>query len=103
MVSVTGVDVSPDLADARVRVSVVPEKYEPRVLRGLQSAAGRLRKEITNHARLRRVPKLTFEVDSSIKRQAELEALVREGSSDSDPAEGHDEVMRGDDKEARGT
>ena len=102
LVSVTSVDVSPDLADARVRVSVVPMKYEPRVLRGLESAAGRLRKEISNHARIRRVPKLSFEIDRSIKRQAELEALVSDGISNIDSDDDHSEVSRND-KEASGT
>lgn len=86
LVSVIDVDVSPDLAGAVVRFSVVPDKYEARVLRGLQSASGRLRGDIGHHTRLRKVPKLTFEIDRSIKRQAELEALVRDGQ---DPAD-HD-------------
>ena len=85
LVSVTSVDVSPDLAGAKVKVSVVPEKYESRVLRGLQSAAGKLRGEVGQHARLRKVPRLTFEIDRSIKRQAELEALVRDEDSQFDP------------------
>ncbi|MCH2143533.1 MAG: 30S ribosome-binding factor RbfA [Phycisphaerales bacterium] len=102
LVSVIGVDVSPDLSGARVRVSVVPEKYEPRVLSGLQSASGKLRGEIGHHARLRKVPRLTFEIDRSIKRQAELEALVRSEEPHLDP-----EAPMGDapaiDKEANGT
>ena len=102
LVSVTGVDVSPDLADARVKISVVPVKFEPRVMRGLESAAGRLRSEISNHARIRRVPKLTFEIDRSMKRQAELEALVRDENSTVDPEDVHSEVPRND-KEASGT
>ena len=77
LVSVMGVDVSPDLSNALVKISVVPDKYETRVLSGLQSAAGRLRKDIGDRARLRRMPKLKFEIDRSIKRQAELELLVR--------------------------
>ena len=102
LVSVVGVDVSPDLAGARIRVSVVPDKYEPRVLRGLQSAAGRLRGEIGHHARLRKVPKLTFEIDRSIKRQAELEELVRHDDPHLDDG-GSDSDVPGIDKEANGT
>ena len=102
LVSITGVDVSPDLAEARVKVSVVPEKYESRVMRGLESAAGRLRSDIGNHARLRRVPRLTFEIDRSMKRQAELEALVREEDSNIDSGGDQFDPPRSD-KEASGT
>lgn len=102
LISITGVDVSPDLADARVKVSVVPDKYELRVIRGLQSAAGRLRSEIGNHARIRRVPRLTFEIDRSMKRQAELEALVRDDDPNLD-SEGAQHKAPRSDKEASGT
>jgi ribosome-binding factor A len=78
LISVTDVDVAPDLGRACIKFSVVPDKYETRVLRGLQSAAGRLRADLGQSARLRKVPKLAFEIDRSLKNQAELEALVRE-------------------------
>lgn len=82
LVSITGVDVSPDLTDASVKVSVIPDRFETTVLRGLSSATGRFRREIGQHARLRRVPRLGFEIDRSLKRQAELEALVQDAVPD---------------------
>jgi len=99
LVSVTDVDVSPDLAGAVVRFSVVPDKYEARVLRGLQSASGRLRGDVGHHTRLRKVPRLTFEIDRSIKRQAELEALVRDGQEPAVP-DSTDRAPSTTDKEA---
>lgn len=85
LVSVTAVDVSPDLARAKVSVSVVPDKYESRVLRGLQSAAGRIRSELGQSAKLRKMPKLAFAIDRSLKNQAELEALVRTDENEPGP------------------
>jgi ribosome-binding factor A len=77
LVSVVAVHMTPDLATARVYISVVPEQYEPTVLRGLCSAASRLRGDLNTHLRLRRIPKLIFEIDRSLKKQAELESLVQ--------------------------
>ena len=82
LVSITGVDVSPDLADANVKISVIPDRFESTVLRGLSSATGHFRREIGQYARLRRVPRLGFEIDHSLKRQAELEALVQDAVPD---------------------
>lgn len=76
LVSITGVAVSPDLSNALVKVSVIPDRFESRVLSGLRSATGRFRGEIAKHARLRRVPRIGFEIDRSLKRQADLESLV---------------------------
>ncbi len=87
LVSVTDVDVAPDLGRARIKISVVPDKYESRVIRGLQSASGRLRAEVGQSARLRKVPKLAFEIDRSLKNQAELEGLVREDEIQLEPEE----------------
>lgn len=87
LVSVTDVDVAPDLGRARIKISVVPDKYESRVIRGLQSASGRLRAEVGQSARLRKVPKLAFEIDRSLKNQAEIEGLVREDEIQLEPEE----------------
>ena len=102
LVSVTDVDVAPDLSQARIRISVVPDKYESRVIRGLQSASGRLRADVGQSARLRKVPKLVFEIDRSLKNQAEIEALVREDEIQLEPEEtDHGSSMI--EKEANGT
>ena len=82
LVSITEVDVSPDLSAASVKISVIPSQYESTVLRGLSSASGRFRREIGQHARLRKVPRIGFEIDRSLKRQAEIEALMQDTERD---------------------
>jgi len=78
MVSVTDVEVTPDLSFARVFVSVLPQdENRDRVLAGLQSAAGFVRRELAPRLGLREVPELRFLLDTSIERGARVEDLLR--------------------------
>ncbi|MEM8738032.1 MAG: 30S ribosome-binding factor RbfA [Planctomycetota bacterium] len=95
LVSVTRVDVSPDLKNATVFVSVTPDQYESRTLHGLKDATMHIQRQVKTAVSLRLVPHLRFEIDHDLKRQAELFAAIDEGmkrtlgSSDaaaSDPA-----------------
>ena len=79
LVSITGVEVLPDLSEARVRVSVMPEERAPLALSGLRAAAGFLRRRLMDETRIHRVPRLVFEADESIKRQARLDEAIRAG------------------------
>lgn len=79
LVSITGVTVLPDLSEARVRVSVMPEERSPLALSGLRAAAGFLRRRLMDETRIHRVPRLIFESDESIKRQARLDEAIRAG------------------------
>ena len=78
LVSVTEVKVGSDLRTAVVRVSVLPEKYGPRVLHALKSATSLLRRQIRSETALRRVPELEFRLDDSIKRDAQIAEAIRE-------------------------
>lgn len=72
MVSIVGVDCTSDLAAAAVRVSVLPAERGRLTLSGLKSATRHLEGIIRKATRLRRVPKLLFELDDSMKREAAL-------------------------------
>ncbi len=78
MVSVTKVLVDPDISEATVFVSVMPVKHAKLTVHGLEHAAGRIRRLIGRAIRMRRLPKLSFRLDDSLKRQAQLEATIRE-------------------------
>ena len=78
LASITSVAVAPDLSVARISITVMPEQHESTVLRGLQSANGRFRREIQRTTRLRRVPKVSFEIDKTLKRQAAIESLLED-------------------------
>jgi ribosome-binding factor A len=77
LVTVLGVDLSQDLEDATVRVSVLPGELGPLTVQGLSHASAHFRRAVQEGARLRHVPRLRFELDESLKRAAALDAAVR--------------------------
>jgi ribosome-binding factor A len=78
-VTVTGVDTSPDLRQARVFVSVLgSERKRERTLAGLASAHGILQARIADELRLKRTPQLTFEYDPSVERGVRMSQLIDE-------------------------
>lgn len=95
MVSVTGVDVSKDLAHARVyftQLGVESGDDAKAITTVLNKASGFLRSQIASSATLRTVPRLQFRFDDSIDRGRSMEALLeRARAADdalrSDPAE----------------
>ena len=78
MVSVTEVEPSSDLRSAVVKVSVLPAEYGKRVLQALKSARGLLQRQIKQETSLKHVPELSFKLDDSIKRDAEIARVLRE-------------------------
>ncbi|MFG0284124.1 MAG: 30S ribosome-binding factor RbfA [Phycisphaerales bacterium JB039] len=88
LITVTAVRVSPDLRDAVVSVSVLPESAQEITLHGLRSAAGRLRHEIAGAIRLRRMPTITFELDDSLKTQARILSAIARARDERQPDAG---------------
>ena len=78
LVSVTRTSLSPDRSDARVWISVLPEQYADLTLRGLQSAAAKIRRELSEKLRMRRLPKLHFVLDESLKKEARVIQAIDE-------------------------
>ena len=104
LVTITGVDVSPDLRQATVYYSalgrakkrgtgVVPELApEQRVTThaALQAAAPHLRAELGRQVRLKYTPELTFREDPAIEAGNRIEAIIRDLHRDP-PADGSPE------------
>lgn len=68
-VTVTGVEVSPDLSHARVYISLMGDEAEKtEALSALEHASGFLRHELADRLELRRVPALAFHFDASLER-----------------------------------
>ena len=72
IITVTGCDVAPDYSHAIIKVSVLPQKNEAKVMGGLRHAAGHFRRQARDRIHARNIPELRFELDSSLKRQAAL-------------------------------
>ena len=79
MISITRIDVTADMRTAFVYISVIPEKYVKRSIHGLRSASGRIHRDLIKLLSMRMVPKIQFEIDDSIKKQAEIDAAIKRG------------------------
>jgi ribosome-binding factor A len=76
-VTVTYVEVSADLGAAKVYVTVLGEQSEQQAaLEALDHAAGYLRHELGTRLRLRRIPRLTFELDEAVERGSRVLELL---------------------------
>jgi ribosome-binding factor A len=87
LVTVTGVRVSPDLANATVFYSVLAGEDAEEAREGLQSAAGRIQAAVGAQTRLKRTPRLRFEPDPVVEQVTRIESALREVRSDDDPHE----------------
>lgn len=73
LVTVTHVDVTPDLREAQVYVSVLQTTGSPKmVLAGLQSATRWLQDEVAEGLPLRTMPQMSFHLDDSLKKEAHI-------------------------------
>ena len=82
-VTVTGVEVTPDLRLAHIYVSVMGGDYEEaQALVGLKSATGFFRHELGSALSLRFIPELSFRLDKSLEQGLRIDQLL-----DSLPAE----------------
>jgi len=87
IVSVTKVDVTPDLSQAQIYVSVLPAKYQQRTIEALNHAAGYIASLLRKMVALRAVPRLEFRSDKTLKRQATVLEAIQRGLAREQPAE----------------
>ena len=78
-VTVTRVEMDPDMRAATVHVSVMgsPAKEEL-ALRGLASSAGFLQAQVAERIETRYTPRLKFKLDSGVKRSIEIARVLSE-------------------------
>lgn len=78
IVSITRVDVAPDLESAVIHTSVLGESTEKRdSIAALEHAAPFLRRELLHRIRIRRIPALHFVLDETIEEAAHVLELMR--------------------------
>lgn len=77
-VTVTDVQVTGDLQQATVYISVLDDKQRDNTLLGLAKARGFIRSEIGQRIRLRKTPEITFEFDESIGYGNKIETLLNQ-------------------------
>jgi ribosome-binding factor A len=78
-VTVTYVEVSPDMRYAKVHVSVMGDETKQRLtLRGLESAAGFLQTKISKRIDTRYTPRIQFVLDQGVKKSIEVSRILSE-------------------------
>jgi len=86
-VTVLGVEVTADMREAKVSVSVMGDETQQNLsLRGLQNSAGFLQAKIADRIETRYIPKLRFVLDQGVKNVlavGEILDRIREEKSDS--------------------
>lgn len=76
MISITRVEATPDLRYAKVFVSFLESDKAADALKGLKSASGYLRRELSSALQLRYTPELVWELDDSITYGAKMLELI---------------------------
>lgn len=78
-VTVTDVEVTGDLQQAKIFISVLgDEKQKHDTLVGLAKAKGFIRSEIGQRIRLRKTPELVFEFDEALEYGNKIEGILRD-------------------------
>ncbi len=83
LVTVTGVDLTPDYAYVTVHFTCLPNDAETieRTLEGLRKAAGFLRVQLGKRVRIHQTPEVRFAHDASLDRGFAMDALIKEAQS----------------------
>ena len=74
--TITAVEISPDLRQARISVSVMGNQQK--AMEAFERAASFLRHELSSRVALRYVPELTFLLDNSLERGERIDQLLEE-------------------------
>jgi ribosome-binding factor A len=97
-VTVTYVEVSPDMRQAKVHVSVMgDERKQNLCLHGLESSAGFLQAKIAKRIDTRYTPKLRFELDMGVKKSLAIARLLHDVLPGDDVDLVDEELPPGDD------
>ena len=76
-ITITEVNVSPDLKNAKVYIMPLGGKNKFEVLDSLNKANGRIKKLISNNINLRQIPKLQFRIDETFEYAKNIENILQ--------------------------
>ena len=87
-VTVLGVEVAPDMREAKVVVSIMGNKTQQSTsLRGLQNSAGFLQSKISERIDTRYIPKLTFVLDDGVKKSMAVSQILEQITAERDASQ----------------
>lgn len=77
LVSVTDIDLTNDLEQAKVYISSLGDEDEKEeIIEGLKNASGFIKRELGIRLKLRNIPELIFKIDNSIERGIYMDNLI---------------------------
>ena len=76
MLTLTAVDVSPDMSHAKVFFTLLQKENLPETLEGLKRSAGFLRSQLARRVSMYTIPELRFQYDETIERADHLSRLI---------------------------
>ena len=76
MITVTSVDVSPDMSHARLFFTLLEKEKLADTLQGLKRSAGFLRSQLARRIKMYSTPELRFEYDESVERGDHISRLI---------------------------
>ena len=77
-VTITDVEVTGDLQQATIYISVLEKDKKEATLVGLSKANGFIRSEIGKRIQLRKTPEITFEFDEALEHGTRIEEILRD-------------------------
>ncbi len=92
-VSVSDVEVSRDMAHAKVFFTALQQERSREALKGLKELAPEIRHALSRAVKLRHTPELHFQYDDSVDRGERIDTLLRDLGTDqgADPSSGDSE------------
>lgn len=82
--SITRVEVTRDLAYAKVYVSILESERRAPMMKALQSAAGFVRHELGRRMIIRHAPEITFEEDHNIEYGIHIASVLKQVQAEED-------------------
>jgi len=76
LITVIGVDTSPDLRHCNVWITVMPEKFNGTALEQLRKASHGINEKLRGRLKMKFVPKLVFKIDTQEAEARDVEALL---------------------------
>ena len=76
-VTITEVNVSPDLKNAKVFIMPLGGEHQNEVVENLNKVNGRIKKLISSSIKLRQMPKLYFKIDNSFENAKNIENILK--------------------------
>ncbi len=77
MVTITEVNTSPDLRQAKIKVSIIPFLRAEKVLKVLNSQILNLQRPLNQKLKMKIIPKIKFELDTSEEKTNKVEQLLK--------------------------